>query len=177
MVEKFDPEVGRWMPAGRSREPTLQVENLEPGHEYKFRVCAVNSEGESEPLEGLDSIIAKNPFDPPDPPGKPEAVDWDKDFVDLEWPMPKDDGGSPITGWIIQKREKGSPYWTTGVKLNSPNNNGRVPNLTEGQEYEFRVIAVNKVGNSEPSEPSDSVICRPRRRKILHNLIWNINGY
>ena len=40
----------------------MQVDNLIPGHEYKFRVKAVNPEGESEPLDGEHSIIAKNPF-------------------------------------------------------------------------------------------------------------------
>jgi len=35
---------------------------LIPGQEYTFRVSAVNSEGESEPLVADHSIIAKNPF-------------------------------------------------------------------------------------------------------------------
>ena len=50
------------MPAGRSTEPSMEINNLTPGHEYKFRVKAVNPEGESEPLDGEKSIIAKNPF-------------------------------------------------------------------------------------------------------------------
>lgn len=61
-VEKFDPETGVWMPAGRSDKPEIEINNLSPGHEYKFRVKAVNKEGASEPLEGTESIIAKNPF-------------------------------------------------------------------------------------------------------------------
>lgn len=35
---------------------------LEPGHQYKFRVTAVNDEGDSEPLETEKAILAKNPF-------------------------------------------------------------------------------------------------------------------
>jgi len=54
--------LGRWTPAGRSKEPNLTVANLVPGQEYTFRVSAVNSEGESEPLVADHSIIAKNPF-------------------------------------------------------------------------------------------------------------------
>jgi hypothetical protein len=38
------------------------VTSLTPDKEYKFRVTAVNSEGESEPLQTEESIIAKNPF-------------------------------------------------------------------------------------------------------------------
>lgn len=40
----------------------LDVTGLTPGKEYKFRVSAINAEGESEPLETEHSIIAKNPF-------------------------------------------------------------------------------------------------------------------
>lgn len=40
----------------------MDVENLVPGQEYKFRVMAVNAEGDSEPLDADHAIIAKNPF-------------------------------------------------------------------------------------------------------------------
>ncbi|CAG2058849.1 unnamed protein product, partial [Timema podura] len=62
VVEKMDTDSGRWVPIGRSKEPKMEVENLQPGQEYKFRVMAVNAEGESEPLEAEKPIIAKNPF-------------------------------------------------------------------------------------------------------------------
>lgn len=62
LVEKFDPDTGVWLPVGKSDVPEMTVDGLIPGHEYKFRVKAVNKEGESEPLETLGSIIAKDPF-------------------------------------------------------------------------------------------------------------------
>jgi len=62
LVEKFDPDTGIWLPVGRSDGPEYNVDGLVPGHDYKFRVKAVNKEGESEPLETLGSIIAKDPF-------------------------------------------------------------------------------------------------------------------
>lgn len=103
--------------------------------------------------------------DEPDAPGKPQITDWDKDHVDLQWPVPKNDGGSPITGYIVQKKEKGSPYWVNAVHVPAGQNSTTVPDLTEGQDYEFRVIAVNAAGQSEPSEPSDLVTAKPRYRK------------
>jgi len=38
------------------------VPGLEPGKRYKFRVKAVNSEGESEPLVNDEEILAKDPY-------------------------------------------------------------------------------------------------------------------
>ena len=40
----------------------MEVTGLEPGKRYEFRVKAHNEEGESDPLEGDDSIVAKDPF-------------------------------------------------------------------------------------------------------------------
>lgn len=62
VVEKYDPDSAIWLPVGRTKDPELEVQGLIPGHEYQFRVKAVNKEGESEPLETLSSIIAKDPF-------------------------------------------------------------------------------------------------------------------
>ncbi|CAH1969101.1 unnamed protein product [Acanthoscelides obtectus] len=175
-VEKFDTETGRWVQAGRSREPKIELNNLEPGHEYKFRVAAVNAEGESEPLEAEQTIIAKNPFDEPGPPGTPEVTDWDKDRVDLRWTPPTNDGGSPITGYVIEKKEKGSPKWIKAGETGPHDTSATVGDLDEGVEYEFRVRAVNDAGPGEPSQASKSVITKPRRlapkidRRNLRNL-------
>lgn len=63
-VEKLDPNTGLWVPAGRSTgpEPSVELKNLTPGNEYQFRVRAVNAEGESDPLNAEEAVLAKDPF-------------------------------------------------------------------------------------------------------------------
>lgn len=47
----------------------------------------------------------------PGKPGTPKITDWDVDKVDLSWSEPKHDGGAPITGYVIEKKEKLSTVW------------------------------------------------------------------
>lgn len=62
VVEKMDAQTGRWIPVGRTQEPEMDIKGLQEGHEYTFRVKALNEEGESEPLESDGSIVSKNPY-------------------------------------------------------------------------------------------------------------------
>ena len=93
-------DTGIWSPVGTSPTCSIDADGLEPGHQYKFRVRAVNPEGESDNLESLKPITAKDPFGPPMPPSAPDIVDWSENHMDLEWKEPIDDGGAPITGGV-----------------------------------------------------------------------------
>lgn len=123
-IEKLDKATGRWVPVGKAgpNDTDFDVKGLQEGHDYNFRVKAINEEGESEPLETAQSIKAKNPFDIPGKPGTPTLEDWDVDRVDLKWERPKSDGGAPISGYIIEKKEQFSSQWneilTTNVSFN-----------------------------------------------------------
>ncbi|XP_066902673.1 immunoglobulin-like and fibronectin type III domain-containing protein 1, partial [Halyomorpha halys] len=161
-IEKLDPLTGQWIPCGRSNGPEATVTGLQEGKPYKFRVKAVNKEGESPELETEKAIIAKNPFDVPGKPGRPMLRNWDKDFVDLEWAQPDDDGGAPISKYIIQMRDKDERNWVDALTVPGERTAGKVTSVVEGHEYEFRVVAVNKAGPGPHSDTSDSVIAKPR---------------
>lgn len=64
VIEKMDMDTGRWVTAGEvgPNEETFTAAGLTPKKKYKFRVKAVNKEGESEPLETDDVIMARNPY-------------------------------------------------------------------------------------------------------------------
>ena len=174
-VEKMDAESMRWVPVCDAEGLSVKVDHLIEGHQYSFRVRAVNKQGESAPLAGLESIFAVDPFGRPDKPGMPTVVDWDKDRVDLEWAPPKRDGGAPIEGYIIEKRPKFGAWEKAAEVQGAHNTNCRVPDLVEGEEYEFRIIAVNKAGPGDPSEASLPIVAKARYRKYIHFCIFFLN--
>lgn len=161
IVEKQDVKTGRWTFAGETASTSMQIEDLSPGHEYKFRVKAVNKYGESDPLETTQPIIAKDPFDTADKPGTPEIVDWDKDHADLQWTPPLNDGGAPIEKYVIEKKTA-SGDWEYAEEVPADQTNATVGHLKEGATYQFRVKAINKAGASTPSDPSRTLVAKPR---------------
>ena len=112
-------------------------------------------------------------LDQPDKPGAPQVVDWDSGNVDLSWNPPRRDGGAPITGYIIEKKPKNSPIWEEAARVEGKDTRATVPGLKDGEEYEFRVTAVNKAGPSEPSEPCAPFLARPKYCKFQIVSIWN----
>ena len=68
----------------------------------------------------------------------------------MVWDTPEQDGGSPITGYYVERSSQRSKF--VKVDKNSQLDLLRkITDLVEGAEYELRVIAENKVGLSQPS--------------------------
>lgn len=87
-----------------------------------------------------------------------------KTTVALAWTRPEHDGGAKIEGYIIEFQKTGSEEWIR-IAEDVPQTEHQLKGLKEQQEYSFRVKAVNKAGESEPSDPSDPVVCKERLRK------------
>ncbi|XP_041468950.1 twitchin-like isoform X3 [Lytechinus variegatus] len=164
IVEKRDVRRSGWSVINdTTRDTTLKVTRLVEGTEYMFRVAAENSEGVSKWLEASKSVIAKNPYDEPGAPGVPEVVDYDRDFVELEWAKPKKDGGAPIEGYVVEKREAGGTgRWQEVTVSPVKGTKYKVNNLPANKELEFRVAAVNKAGTGKFSECSAPQKTKPK---------------
>lgn len=100
-------------------------------------------------------------IDPPWAPGKPYIKDIAKTSAFLQWTRPEHDGGAKIESYIIELLKSGTEEWVR-VAEDVPGTEHLLKGLMEKQEYSFRVKAVNVAGESEPSEPSDTVVCKER---------------
>lgn len=162
-VEKMDLALGGWVPCGEVTKPEAEVAGLSEGHVYKFRVVAVNPNGESDPLEAEELITAKDAFGVPSKPGVPKCSAWDSDYAEFEWDAPSTDGGAPITEYEVECRRGDERHWEKMPTVFAKNGRKcRIPGI-EGEEVEVRVYAVNKAGKSLPSNSSERVKLRPSR--------------
>lgn len=70
----------------------------------------------------------------------------------LSWRAPEHNGGSPITGYVIEQRDDLVGIWTLASKAEADVTSATVAGLPEGQVYFFRVAAVNECGRGSFTE-------------------------
>ena len=96
----------------------------------------------------------------PDKPSAPKNLrvkEVYKDFIAIAWDTPETDGGSPITSYIVEKRDASKTTYVNAGTLESGTLHHKVTKLVEGKEYYFRVYAENAIGRSDPAETTDPI--------------------
>ena len=175
VVERKDIKHEHWIIISSfCKQTTFLVQGLSEGQEYLFRILAANANGTGPPLDGVNPIKAKAPYNVPSPPGTPKVTEVGGDFVNLSWEKPENDGGSRIKGYWIEKREVGMQMWQRVNQYVQVATQINITNLIEGRQYEFRVFAENEAGLSEPSSNSSSVVVKdpeePQAPEIIQPL-------
>lgn len=93
------------------------------------------------------------------------VVNVTKDSVTIAWTRPEYDGGSRVTGYLIEALEKGQNKWVKCTTVKTMTHT--IKSLRECAEYYFRVCAENHAGLSEPKEMIVPVIV-----KEIHGIIF-----
>ena len=73
----------------------------------------------------------------------------------LTWSPPESDGGAPITGYYVERKEASASRWTRITKEPVSDTAYRAKDLIEKNKYQFRILAENKAGIGPAGEPSD----------------------
>ena len=90
-------------------------------------------------------------------PGAPHVDGITPNSVTLSWAKPTDTGGGKIQGYQVEVKPKNGD-WAPAMAFPVKENECTVPNLKEGQEYEFRVKAINEAGPGNPSMSTGPVV-------------------
>uniref|UniRef100_A0A8C5JLM5 Contactin-3 n=1 Tax=Junco hyemalis TaxID=40217 RepID=A0A8C5JLM5_JUNHY len=132
----------------------LMIRNIQLKHSGKY-VCMVKTEVDSV-ASAADLIVRGSP-------GPPEHVRVDEitdTTAQISW-QEGTDNHSPVTTYTIQARTPFSVGWqratTVPDVIDGRTFTSTVVDLNPWVEYEFRVVATNKIGGGEPSLPSEKV--------------------
>jgi Fibronectin type III domain len=136
-------------------ETSATVLGLTNGVTYTFTVKATNADGFQSAASAKSNDVAVGggggTVNKADPPTDVVATAGDGS-ARVSWTPPANDGGSPVTSYIVA-----SQPGSTNVTVDAPSTSADFPGLTNGVPYTFTVRAVNVVGRSLPSSPSDAV--------------------
>lgn len=95
----------------------------------------------------------------PSPPEGPLVFsDITKRSGKVSWKHSKDNGGSPITHYIVEKREGWKTSWLPVERVEGDKLSCHLTHLQEGQEVNIRVSAKNVAGQSKYLEVDQSLI-------------------
>lgn len=76
----------------------------------------------------------------------------------LKWKKPKDDGGTPISHYVIEKLNTTRGSWIEAGT--SRDLTFQVKNLDALKKFHFRVKAVNSEGESEALQTEESILAK-----------------
>ncbi|XP_039241359.1 neuronal cell adhesion molecule isoform X38 [Pipra filicauda] len=127
--------------------------------------CIVNTTLDSVSASAVLTVVAAPPtpaiiYARPNPPFDLELTGQLERSIELSW-IPGDENNSPITHFVIEYEdglhEPGVWHYQTEV----PGTQTTVQlKLSPYVNYSFRVVAVNKIGRSQPSEPSEQYLTK-----------------
>lgn len=126
-------------------------------------------------------------IDKPNPPQGPvEVVENSASCIHVKWRPPKDDGGSQLQGYSLERQQVGRNTWAKLGQIPSATAAYKDTKVEHGRKYCYRIRAVNQEGLSELLKTEDimagikgELICaeciaRSTRGRTIHQIAQNL---
>uniref|UniRef100_A0A671UYG9 Neural cell adhesion molecule L1 n=1 Tax=Sparus aurata TaxID=8175 RepID=A0A671UYG9_SPAAU len=146
----------------RKDDESLTIPNVNEGDEGMY-TCTVKSEIDQDTASARLTVLGTLTYrsfisclsaDRPDPPMDLDLSDPAARSVRLTW-IPGNDHRSPITQFLVQfEEDRWEPGRWQDLSTYPGDLNSVILQLAPFVNYQFRVIAINSVGQSQPSRPS-----------------------
>ena len=105
-------------------------------------------------------VIKIHIADKPEAPVNVRVTEQHKEYITVGWEEPASDGGAPVKGYVVEKRDASRTLWAGVAEVNGDCRRYRAEHLYEGNEYLFRVAAVNVIGCGPFSQIEESVTAK-----------------
>ena len=143
-IERRFGDSPRWLQINRERVTSLMYDatDLVDEYSYEFRVLAVNKVNVGEPSEPTEPVVPKDPYSKykmfrkyhsklvsvkiffffiflavPEAPGVPECSNVTGSSVNITWSPPNNDGGAPVTSYVMQLRKDTDSDWSSATDV------------------------------------------------------------
>lgn len=112
-------------------------------------------------------------IDLPSPPRNLQVIEIDASYAVLQWEEPASDGGTPILGYNLEKKDITRDDFIYVASVGASVRQYKVIRLFEGIDYQFRVYAENQVGVSLPCETLKSIKAKQPYGRYSWNILTN----
>uniref|UniRef100_A0AAY4AME1 Neural cell adhesion molecule 1b n=1 Tax=Denticeps clupeoides TaxID=299321 RepID=A0AAY4AME1_9TELE len=125
----------------------ITITGLKPETQYEVKMSAINGKGEGE--SSLPMNFKTDPVREPNAP-KLEGIMQPANVFMVKW-VRQDDGGSPITHYLVRYKPKEATEWKQEIRMPGGSEYILLNGLDWDTEYDVIVVAENMQGKSKPA--------------------------
>ena len=136
-------------------DPRHQITGLTIGNEYTVSVAAINATGTGPAVTG-SLLLVENPGVP-----REMMIEPGNQQLTVTWQPPAANGGSPVTGYLVQWKDTGEEFSDTERRATVTDRRHQIPSLDNGSTYTVQVRAVNLAGTGPPASETGVPVSVP----------------
>ena len=136
-------------------DPRHQITGLTIGNEHTVSVAAINATGTGPAVTG-SLLLVENPGVP-----REMMIEPGNQKLTVTWQPPAANGGSPVTGYLVQWKDTGEEFSDTERRATVTDPRHQIPSLDNGSTYTVQVRAVNLAGTGPPASETGVPVSVP----------------